>query len=379
MPNLWGLSRARIPSIYELGPIGFPLLLMAIGILALGSTIPRDQIVILYKQILFDLFGLFLMIGMVFLFSSTRQIEQWSPLLYGVSLFGLVLVEMIGRVGGGSRRWLDLGWIHLQPSEFMKAGVILLFARLISETTDPEGYGFRELLLPGLLLGLAVGLILFQPDLGSALLVGLTGAGLLFIHGIRRYVLIAGLFALIACGVFSWKYILKPYQKHRIIAFLDPYADPLGKGYHLIQSQTALGSGGLWGKPYGTGLLSRLEFLPEHHTDFIFASFGEIWGFAGGLLLLGLYAGFFTWLYRRLRQVSEIYPRFVLIGVFLHFLLHTLINLGMVVGLLPVVGIPLPWVSYGGSATVANAFLFGYAWYLIRLYGGEGGHHILRG
>jgi rod shape determining protein RodA len=277
-----------------------------------------------------------------------RRLERDAYVIYAVMLLLVLLVPLIGQVGGGSRRWLRLGPVTIQPSEFIKLAIVLVCARHFS-LTPPARLGLREAILPLGLAAAPAALILLQPDLGSALLLILVTVTMLVLGGVRiRWLaLLASPAVLLAPLMWS---SLKEYQQKRILTFLDPGQDPLGAGYHVIQSKIAVGSGMLWGRGFLQGTQNNLSFLPEQHTDFIFSVFSEEWGLAGSLLLLVLYLGL---LLRGASIAARARNRFgalLVMGVFTIFFWQVIVNVGMVTGLMPVVGIPLPLFSYGGSS-----------------------------
>ncbi|HVN83983.1 MAG TPA: rod shape-determining protein RodA [Candidatus Binatia bacterium] len=281
-----------------------------------------------------------------------RRLESWAYVIYAAALLLLVMVPVLGAVGGGSRRWLILGPASLQPSEFMKLALVVALARWLHRLAGDRALPLRALILPVLLLAPAVLLILKQPDLGTALVLIATAGSLILLAGFRiRYVLLAGAVA-IPVLPYVWHH-LKTYQKQRLLTFVDPMADPLGAGYHVIQSQIAIGSGQWWGKGFLHGTQSRLNFLPEQHTDFIFSVFAEEWGFIGALLLLSLYLVLLIRCFVVASRAKDNFGILVAFGITATIFWQVLINLGMATGSLPVVGITLPFFSYGGSSLLA--------------------------
>ncbi len=281
-----------------------------------------------------------------------RRLESWAYVIYAGALLLLILVPVLGAVGGGSRRWLALGPASLQPSEFIKLALVVALARWLHRMTGDQSLPIRALIVP-LALFLPAGLlILRQPDLGTAMVLGLTVASLVLLAGFRvRYVLIA--LAVIAPALpFVWSH-LKPYQKQRLTTFLDPMADPLGAGYHVIQSEIAIGSGQVWGKGFLHGTQSKLNFLPEQHTDFIFSVFAEEWGFIGAMVMLTLYLALLLRCFMVATRAKDAFGTLLAFGITATIFWQVLINLGMATGSLPVVGITLPFVSYGGSSLLA--------------------------
>lgn len=282
-----------------------------------------------------------------------RHLEYLSFPFYGVNLLLLVLVLMAGRTSMGATRWIDLGGINVQPSEIMKIVIIIALARYFSDKEHLRGFSLKELVVPGLILGFPILLIMRQPDLGTALLVLCIGGTMALFAGVRRSTLIVlGLSGLVAAGG-GW-FLLHNYQKQRILTFLNPERDPLGAGYHIIQSKIAVGSGGFGGLGFMKGTQSQLSFLPERHTDFAFSVFAEEWGLAGCLILLVCYCLIVLWGLHIALRSNDRFGMYLAIGVSAMLFWHIVVNLGMVIGLLPVVGVPLPLFSYGGTSMVTT-------------------------
>jgi rod shape determining protein RodA len=284
----------------------------------------------------------------VVLLFDYRRLEPVVLIVYLVVLFGVIAVPFIGRIGGGSRRWIPLGPVSLQPSEFMKLALVLVLASHFSRTR-PGALGLREALLPLVLTAIPAGAILAQPDLGSAAIVGIVAFTMLLLGGVRLRWFAAMGAPVVVLAPIIWRH-LKAYQQRRILTFLNPDMDPLGAGYHVIQSKIAVGSGMLWGKGFLQGTQNHLNFLPEQHTDFIFSVFAEEWGFAGTIILMTLYLAIVL---RCLLIASHARDRFgvlLVLGMAGMIFWQAVINVGMTTGLMPVVGIPLPFFSYGGSS-----------------------------
>jgi len=277
--------------------------------------------------------------------------------LYVLGVFLLLGVAVAGDVVNGSRRWLNLGVTRIQPSELMRLAVPMAMAAYLHYRQ--EHLSSRHFALAGLLLVLPVGFILRQPDLGTSLLILASGFFVLFLAGLAWRVM-AGLVLLLGAIVpLAWMFFLHDYQKQRVLTLFDPTSDPLGAGYHIIQSTIAIGSGGLFGKGWGQGTQARLDFLPEGHTDFVFAVYSEEFGLLGNLLLLGIYAAMVTRGLTLSYNASGLFGRLLCGAITLTFFTYALINMGMVSGLLPVVGVPLPLVSYGGTSMVTVLLGFG--------------------
>jgi rod shape determining protein RodA len=277
---------------------------------------------------------------------------------YGIAFLLLVAVEVRGAVGMGAQRWIDFGVIQLQPSEFMKIAVVLVLARYFSALTPEEIGRPTRLILPALVVLIPAALVLKQPDLGTAMMLVLGGGAVFFLVGVRWWKFALVLAAGGGVVPLAWRF-LKEYQKNRIYTFLDPENDPLGAGYHSLQSKIAIGSGGLFGKGYMMGSQAHLSFLPERQTDFIFTMLAEEFGLVGGLALLGLYTLVFVYGFAIAFRCRSNFGRVLALGVTINFFLYVFINTAMVMGLIPVVGVPLPLISYGGTAMLTVMFGFG--------------------
>ena len=289
----------------------------------------------------------------------TTFFYRYAYLFYSLCIVLLCAVLLVGTVSNGSRRWLNMGAFNLQPSEFVKLAVILASARYLSKNPPAsDGYTLYELFPLLLLIGFPMLLIIRQPDLGTALSVGAVGAFLIFFIGVRIRA-IATLVGVLAAGAIPAWSVLHDYQKRRILTLFDPEADPLGSGYHVIQSKIAVGSGNILGKGFLNGTQSQLEFLPEHTTDFVFSVLAEEWGFVGCVFVLGLYCLLFMKILSVVSKSKDIFSALVAFGIGSQIFFHTIVNVGMVVGILPVVGIPLPLFSYGGSSVLSVLFSLG--------------------
>lgn len=285
-----------------------------------------------------------------------QRLDRWTYPVYAAVIVLLALVLVVGTTSGGSQRWLDLKLFLFQPSEFAKVALVLMLAKTLRH--HEPGYPLTDLWAPLLLCAPVLALVLLQPDLGTAVLILLIAVTVVVMSGLRGRSLLYLAVAAIAALPMGWQF-LKPYQKVRIWTFMNPESDPLGAGYHVVQSKIAIGSGRVWGKGYLQGSQNRLEFLPEQHTDFVFAVFAEEWGFSGCVLLL---AGYVLLILLSLRAVRRAQDRFgVLLATGMGAILfwQFTINIGMVTGLLPVVGIPLPLLSYGGSSLVTTLVAVG--------------------
>lgn len=278
---------------------------------------------------------------------------------YAVVLLLLVLVEALGAIGGGSQRWLNLGPIVLQPSELMKPVIVLVLAQFYS--TLPTGMigSWRAVVPAGVLIALPMGLVLLQPDLGTALAIAFGGVVIMFLAGLPLRWFLAGGAAAAVAAPLAFFFALKDYQRQRVFTFLDPESDPLGTGYHITQSKIAIGSGGFAGKGFGNGSQSHLNYLPEPHTDFVFATMAEEWGMLGGLLVLAIFGLVLHWGWNVARTSKDRFAQLLAAGMTATIFFYAAINLMMVMGLAPVVGIPLPFMSHGGSSMLTNMICIG--------------------
>lgn len=282
-----------------------------------------------------------------------RHLEYLAPFFYGLTVLLLIFVALFGKTSMGATRWIDLGLFNLQPSEIMKIVIIVIFARHFSRKGHFRGHTLTELAVPFALLGVPLVLIIGQPDLGTAMIILFIAGTVILFVGIRKNTLICLVLMGFAAMVGGW-FTLRDYQKERIRTFLDPERDPLGSGYHIIQSKIAVGSGGIVGKGFLQGTQSQLSFLPERHTDFAFSVFAEEWGFFGCLTLLLLYLFLIIWGIYIARRASDRFGMFLAVGVVAMLFWHIIVNLGMIIGLMPVVGVPLPLFSYGGTSMVTT-------------------------
>ena len=275
-------------------------------------------------------------------------------ILYGLNLFALIAVIAFGKVALGAQRWLDLGFFMYQPSETMKLSVVLVLARVMSRKSYPNGMGLKEMLVPAVLVGVPFAITAAQPDLGTALMLVIIGGSILFFIRIKTKILLTVGLALTIALPCAWFFGLKEYQKNRVYTFISPMRDPRGAGYNSIQSRIAVGSGRLFGKGFRKGTQSQLEFLPERHTDFIFSVLSEEFGLIGSLITIVFFARLFTLGTRIASQAREKAGAIVVVGILAILFWHMFINIGMVIGLLPIVGIPLPLISYGGSSMLTT-------------------------
>src|SRR5882672_12039965 len=298
--------------------------------------------------------------GLMLLVALTHP-KVWLALawpIYVIALVLLVAVDVVGKIGMGAQRWLVVGPMQIQPSEIAKVAVILVLARYYHGLSKEQAARFLYVLPPLAVILAPVALVMVQPDLGTAMMVLLGGSAILFVAGVRLWMFLGALIAAVGCLPLAWSF-MHEYQRKRVLTFLDPDRDPLGAGYHITQSKIAIGSGGLFGKGWMQGTQAKLDFLPESHTDFIFAVYSEEMGLMGVLLLLALYLAIVgRGLVIALRG-QDTFQRLLAGSLALTFFIYVFINCGMVIGLVPVVGVPLPLVSYGGTSAVTLLAGFG--------------------
>lgn len=345
--TFWQYIHIDVPLISWL----FLLMIAGLAILFSASSGSLQSIESQFLRLLFA-FTIMVVVAQI----PPSSLQRWALWLYLFGLICLVIVLFMGHIGKGGQRWLNLGIIRFQPAELMKLAIPLLLAWYFHKTCLPVNA--KAIMIAAPIILVPALLTAKQPDLGTAILLSIAGGSVLFLAGLS-FRLISYLLALISvCVPFVW-YILYDYQRQRVLTFLDPERDPLGKGYHIIQSKIAIGSGGIFGKGWLNGTQSNLHFLPEHTTDFIFAVCGEEFGFAGSLILIILYMlivirGMYIAIY-----AQDTFSRLLAGSITLTFFVSFFINMGMVTGILPVVGIPLPLVSYGGSSMVTIMASFG--------------------
>lgn len=303
-----------------------------------------------------------LMLGIIALLIATSlTFASWKKcayILYLVCFISLIAVAIIGKVSMGAQRWLNVGFFNFQPSELMRIALVLSLAKYFSGFTVEGTQKIATLLIPSILTFVPMGLVLLQPDLGTAMLLFFVFCSILFVCGVQIWKFVIAFLAAIASAPIMW-HLLHEYQRQRILMFLSPEIDPSGAGYHIIQSKIALGSGGLWGKGLMNGTQSQLNFLPEKQTDFVFAALGEELGFIGCLVLLCLYSLLIIYNLGVAMRARSKFNQIVVFGLNSMLFFYIFINISMVCGLLPVVGIPLPFFSYGGSALIVLMFCQG--------------------
>jgi rod shape determining protein RodA len=292
---------------------------------------------------------------------------------YIATLVLLIIVELFGKIGMGAQRWIDLGFIRLQPSEFMKLAIVLALARYYHRMPPSFLSQTNALLVPAAMIGVPVAFVMLQPDLGTSLMITFSGIAMLFVAGNRLRWFAGGAALVVAIAPIAYG-MMHEYQRKRVTTFLDPSTDPLGAGYHISQSQIAIGSGGLFGKGFLSGTQSHLRYLPEPQTDFIFATMTEEWGFAGGFAVLVGYFYIIYWGLSLAFRCSSKFNQLTAFGMTFTLFLYVAINMMMVMGMAPVVGIPLPLLSYGGSAMMTIMIAFGILLAIHRAESRSGGY-----
>lgn len=340
--------------------IATALALCAIGVVAIYSANMNSDSALQQQYFVRQVYWISISLAaalLVFMIDY-RLIERAAYPLFFLGAGSLILVDMIGREVGGSQRWLSLGGFNLQPSELMKIIIIILIARVMDDMNKDSEIGFRDLIKPAALVSIPFFMVAKQPDLGTAMIYIIVFAFMVFFTGIAKRTMIwIGAGISVSAPVF-W-FLLKPYQKNRILTIINPEADPMGQGYQAIQSKIAIGSGGVWGKGIFEGTQSKLNFLPAKHTDFVFSVVAEEVGFIGSVALIIL---FFFLIMRILDIALHARDRFgalVTAGVCAMISFNLLYNIGMTLGLFPIVGVPLPFISYGGSALLTNFICIG--------------------
>ncbi len=327
------------------------VMLMVIGFINLDSAGTATGYPFQWRQFWWYIIGIIAMLGLAF-FLDYRKLTTYFVGIYISIVSVLVLVLCVGKTVGGSKRWLSLGFMNFQPSELTKLVMVIVLSSYFYHNDRPQ-YCLKDLLVPGAMTLVPVYLIYRQPDLGTALFLVIIFVSLVYMARIKWTSFLISLGSVLLLLPFAWER-LRPYQKGRVLSFLFPERDPLGVGYHVLQSKIAIGSGQIWGKGFMAGTQAHLSFLPEVHTDFVFSMWCEEWGFVGAMLLIGIYV---LILYRGFliaSQTRERFGAFLAFGVTCMLFWQVVINIGMVMGLMPVVGIPLPLISYGGSSVLTT-------------------------
>jgi rod shape determining protein RodA len=351
----------RLVQHFDWGLFGLALALAGVGLLTLYSAVtaeaPEPQKYIFFKQAIWFSGAFFVMI-ICFLFNY-RLLEQWAYPIYIACILLLFWVLFFGKYVAGSRRWLIVGPVSIQPSEIVKIAVIVVLAKYYSKDAHTRGFTLTELVRPLILVAIPFVMILKQPDLGTAGLLLLIAFSMTVFVKIERRSFIILLLSCASAIPLVWLF-LKDYQKQRILVFIDPDRDPLGAGYHIIQSKIAIGSGMMTGKGYLQGTQNALSFLPEEHTDFIFSILSEEWGFLGSVGIVLLFLILILWGLNIAQSSRNPFGTVLAVGITAMLFWQVIINIGMTMGLMPVVGVPLPFISYGGSSALTSAMGIGF-------------------
>ncbi len=331
--------------------------LLGCGFVTLYSATSLTHDATFIKQLAWTGCGLLMMV-LIMLFIDYRWLSRLAWPLYIIIVILLVAVLGAGKEVMGAKRWIPLGFFNMQPSEITKIMIIIWISYWGSKKYSSVDYDFMDLMFPVFILVIPIILIILEPDLGTASLIGLVCLGMFLMLGIRKSTLVKTGLVFICILPLSWS-LLKEYQRQRILTFLDPELDPLGKGYHAIQSKIAVGSGGLYGKGFLHGTQTQLKFLPEHHTDFIFSVIAEEWGFIGCTLIIVLYLLLASRIITTGLKTKDRFGAMLCFGIAMFISLHAFINIAMTMGMFPVVGVPLPFISYGGSFMLINLCCIG--------------------
>ena len=345
--KFWSISFSYVLMIFILASIGILMLYSA----ANGSWQPWA-----FAQLV--RFGLGFGMMMFMAFMDIRIFLRFSYLFYFAVLGLLIIVDVFGYVGMGAQRWINLGFMKLQPSELMKIALVMALARYFNSVTLQHIETIKGIIIPLIMVIVPVGLVLVQPDLGTALMLLFTAGAMFFVVGVQLWKFgLVGIGLIISLPI-AWQF-LHNYQKNRVLTFLDPERDPLGTGYHIIQSKIALGSGGVFGKGFLNGTQSHLNFLPEKHTDFIFTMLSEEFGMIGAVFVIFINFLIIAYSFVFALRATSYYGKLLAIGLTTSYFLYVIINIAMVLGLLPVVGVPLPLISYGGTVILSVMSSFG--------------------
>ena len=337
--------------------IGLITLIALINFYSITHTPSAPLVSVFWKQVLWIIIGF-----LIFFTLSAIDYQffcRFSYFFYGINILALIAVLFAGQNSHGAQRWFDFGWFSYQPSETMKAALICVLAVIFSKKSTQYVYGFRQIIGAFLLTVLPMALIIYQPDLGTALLIGVQGGTMALFVKMNRNLWI-GFFALFIIFIPTlWTFVLKDYQKNRILMFVSSDKDPHGAGYNAIQSKIAIGSGQIFGKGFRQGTQAQLEFLPERHTDFVFSVLSEEHGFTGSLFTIAVFLILILKIFQIAAESRDKEGAYLCLGVLSIIFWHTIVNVNMAIGLLPIVGVPLPLLSYGGSNTITTFIILG--------------------
>ena len=348
----------RLIQFFDWGLLLLTIILLGIGLIALCSAVFSEKIdidpiktALIMKQLIAIGTGMSLMI--ILFFIDYRHLDRYAYVIYFLTLLLLIFVLYHGKVVAGSRRWIVLGMLRFQPSEIAKLSVIIVLGHYYSKVITEQGLSLKDLIIPLILTGLPCLFVLKQPDLGTSTLIFLNASAMTWFVKVKKRTMLLIIVVLLICLPMGW-FSLKDYQKNRIQSFLDPSRDPLGSGYHVIQSKIAIGSGKMFGKGFLKGTQNDLAFLPEQHTDFIFSVLAEEWGFVGSIIVIVTYLMLILWILYVANSSKDVFSKTVSVGICAMIFWQVVINIGMVMGLMPVVGVTLPLISYGGSSIVTS-------------------------
>jgi rod shape determining protein RodA len=331
----------------------FTFTFLIIGLVNLYSASFQTEYYVFKKQLVWVSLGL---IGMILVsFLDFKTIKRYTTHIYSITAIFLIITLLFGREVAGSKSWISLGHlISIQPSEFAKLTIIIALAKFYDSDFDPGPYGIRDLVKPILIVAIPVVLVMLQPDLGTAFVIILISGSIIFFMGIRVKSLLFLFLVIIGVSFSSWHFLFKDYQKERIVTFIDSSQDPLGSGYNAIQSQIAVGSGKFLGKGFKSGSQTQLRFIPAQKTDFVFSVLAEEWGFIGAIITLVIYFLIILWILDTASGSKDKFTMLICFGVAAVYFWHIVINVGMVIGILPVTGVPMLLLSYGGSSTISS-------------------------
>ncbi|MBI4363499.1 MAG: rod shape-determining protein RodA, partial [Candidatus Doudnabacteria bacterium] len=330
--------------------------LLLLGLLMIYSTTLEAGSGLMLRQVIFATIGLAALFALAFY--DYRNLKKTTAWLYSAIVLALIYVYFFSTAIRGSSRWIDLGFFQLQPAEFAKLFMVVIMAKFLDKSGE-KLKSFHYVLLSAVYVGIPALLILIEPDLGSSVVIVGTWLAMLFFSPMKKKQIMILIGILIVMLALAWNFALHDYQKQRVFTFLNPQTDPAGSGYNAIQSIIAVGSGGLWGRGLGRGFQSQLKFLPERQTDFIFASTAEELGLLGSMVVLGLFFVIFYRLIKVVKSARDNFGMYLSLGIFFMFLIQVLINIGMNIGVVPVTGIPLPLLSYGGSSLITTFLALG--------------------
>jgi len=348
---------------YDYSFFGISLAIFIVGILNLYSATHAANVSELNSLYITQLmwFGISTALGIVISIIHPKNFFRISYFFFFIMIICLIVVLVLGKVGGGAQRWIGLGPVRFQPSEMMKLALVMALARWLAMHSPEKEIGWKELIMPLIITSIPGGLIYLQPDLGTGLLMYLIFAIVIFFKKIKWRIIFTIIGILLVAGPIVYNFGLREYQRNRIVNFLNPENDVKGTGYNAIQSKIAIGSGQLFGKGFMKSSQASLNYLPENHTDFVFAVFNEEHGLFGSFILICLYLALFLRLIWLSLAVNKMYNSLVVVGIFAIFFWHTFVNMAMVIGIMPIVGLPLPLMSYGGSSLLTFGICNGVA------------------